>query len=188
MSKTVKRVSRKVKRVMTVMMIGLVAMLGANAEAHTLWIPGQKPRVCSHCYDGKLRVEEHHPIWQADYTVTTKLIEISCQGEEPVQSMEPVTLSAQTPVNRLAGVVAVSFKISDETISRLGSCTDPSVKPIVELLQVQVDLNAYECTDDACANRVLTSTLTYANCTAPHPSDTFFPFFQCSRERIVHSF
>ena len=50
MSKTVKRVSKTVKTVMTVTIIGLVAMLGAKAEAHTRIING-KPRVCSVCDD-----------------------------------------------------------------------------------------------------------------------------------------
>ena len=46
MSKTVKRVSKTVKRVMRVMMIGLVAMLGAKAEAHYIVVKG-KVKFCS---------------------------------------------------------------------------------------------------------------------------------------------
>ena len=54
MSKTVKRVSETVKRVMRVMMVGLIAMLGAKAEAHW-YVVGGTPKRCSHCVDGELK-------------------------------------------------------------------------------------------------------------------------------------
>lgn len=41
MSKTVKRMSKRVKRVMTVMMVGLVAILGTKAEAHYMYVSGK---------------------------------------------------------------------------------------------------------------------------------------------------
>ena len=96
MSKTVKRVSKTVKTVMTVTMIGLVAMLGAKAEAHTRIING-KPRVCSVC-DDDATVEEvpANFIGLAELIVKTqKTVTILCPKEE-VQVKTELTLVGVT--------------------------------------------------------------------------------------------
>ncbi len=99
MSKTVKRVSKTAKRVMTVTMIGLVAMLGAKAEAHTFWFRG-KPRVCSVCSDGELRDVREDPrsiFAVAELIVRTQKARILCPDKTEVQVNEELTLIGETP-------------------------------------------------------------------------------------------
>ena len=78
------------KTVMRVMMIGLVAMLGAKAEAHYYVVAG-KAKYCSVCVDAELAEHEEHSVnpttltevpalhsEKVEFCVTTKSIDILC--------------------------------------------------------------------------------------------------------------
>jgi hypothetical protein len=82
MSKTVKRVPETVKKVTRVMMVGLIAMLGAKAEAHW-YVAGGTPKRCSHCVDAELtdRDEKHdfEHTEEADFHLTAKTVRLLCQ-------------------------------------------------------------------------------------------------------------
>ena len=92
--------SKTVKRVMTVMMIGLVALLGAKAEAHTRWING-KPRTCSICGHGTLEEvpdPKKHPA-VAELFVKTAEVRITCNDGSTTTLNDPqdtATLVART--------------------------------------------------------------------------------------------
>lgn len=68
------------KTVMRVMMIGLVAMLGAEAEAH-YFIVGGKVKYCSVCVDVKLIKDETVPdvhLEEVEISLTTTSVDILC--------------------------------------------------------------------------------------------------------------
>lgn len=110
MSKTVKRVSKTVKRVTTVMMIGLVAMLGAKAEAHYILVKN-KIKFCSICIDVE-HTEADTPaevdvVMEADtpaeveVVVTTKNVEILCSTGTVVKLTKPVMLSTRKAITNI---------------------------------------------------------------------------------------
>ncbi len=89
MSKTVKRVSETVKRVMRVMMVGLIAMLGAKAEAH-YYVIGGIPKRCSHCVDGEFGKDhkEHDAVAHTDvaeFRLSTKKVDYLCPPTGSIQ-------------------------------------------------------------------------------------------------------
>ncbi|MCA1851884.1 MAG: hypothetical protein LC647_05690, partial [Beggiatoa sp.] len=68
------------------MMIGLVALLGAKAEAHYVYVAG-KYKYCSVCVDAKLKGEKDsiNPTThteELEFLLTTKSVEILCPDEQ----------------------------------------------------------------------------------------------------------
>ena len=100
--------SKTVKRAMRVMMIGLVALLGANAEAHYVYVAG-KYKYCSVCNEAKLTAEndsispDHTE--QLEFILTTistdetvPPLEILCPNGTIVPSWEQFTLAVQRTI------------------------------------------------------------------------------------------
>jgi hypothetical protein len=181
--------SKTVKRVMTVMMIGLVALLGANAEAHTRWING-KPRICSICSKpDETTLEEvlQDPnaltsLVVAELTVKTKEVVIKCPDGTEVQLKNKMTLMDESPLiewNADRFTAKVDFFVSDEPIGKL-------VVPLrlcggalpydVEIHRMQAEYKAYACTspdprEDPCSEKALISSMKLSNCRVPPDAD-----------------
>jgi len=167
---------------MTVMMIGLVAMLGANAEAHTRWFKG-RPFVCSICSDAKdteLRevLEDPRSIFAvAELVVKTQKARILCPDKTEVQVNEELTLVGETPSAAWQGwtednkTARVALFVSDQV---LGFCVDQKgelVPPFsMQILKMSATYNAYECTGpdrNPCSSKVLISSMKLKNCQVP---------------------
>jgi len=197
MSKTVKRVSKTAKRVMTVTTIGLVAMLGAEAEAHTRIING-KPRVCSIC-DDDARVEEvpANFFGVAELIVRTeRTVTIVCPRED-VQVKTELTLVGETPFRGpekgeadVPVRLVVSGQINGFCVDEKGNPT-PSVD--MEIPAMNLEYNAYECSadprDSECRSRVLVSSLRL-KCRIPKGEDPGIPDtpYECKNPRDEHVF
>jgi hypothetical protein len=94
----------KSKRVMGVLTVGLVAMLGAEAEAHYIVVAG-KAKYCSVCVDVGLHGDEATPPHdeEVEVTVTTSITEYLCQN------------TIQTVTDQVALVVRTSIEQGDIT-------------------------------------------------------------------------
>ena len=155
MSKTVKRVSKTVKRVMRVMMVGLVAMLGAKAEAHYYAFKG-KAKYCSVCVESELAKHEEHPnnpatdivthTEHAEFCVTTTPADVSCppgtQLNSPAQVKVPLVVRKQIvtteDVTKVEGVIDTS-----------GFCKGFS--PLHALIRkMKVKIKTYACANSDC--------------------------------------
>ncbi len=180
--------SKTVKRVMTVMMIGLVALLGANAEAHTRWING-KPRTCSHCGHGTLSLTDVLDLKNlvAEYLVTTKEVRIECTKGDIVTlkgNKNTATLVARTlSTDPIKWVVAdgktaeVEFfdhlegellGETDKLFANLGFCSRENPLVDAQILKMSGRFEVSAClpdTDDPCSARVLLSTMQLNDCT-----------------------
>ena len=81
------------KTVMRVMMIGLVAMLGAKAEAH-YFIVGGKAKYCSVCVDVNLTHDEMPPLdhpEEVEFSLTTTSVDILCPNGTLITSFGTVS-------------------------------------------------------------------------------------------------
>jgi len=170
--------SKTVKRVMTVMMIGLVALLGAKAEAHTRWFNG-KPRVCSICDDDATLMEVPNGLYQADLIVKTQLVTILCPGTVELKSRKEWTLigqSAPIAVKSESGIgqVAFRFRVSDQPIVNFGFCGvrngEPILPDLLQITKMSAKYKAYECNGFdpdgtiTCSSKLLVSTMELNNC------------------------
>ncbi|MGH8489429.1 MAG: hypothetical protein ACREXS_11355 [Gammaproteobacteria bacterium] len=103
MSKTVKRVSKTVKRAMRVMMIGLVAMLGVKAEAHYIVVKGRCVWHSLECYREDEAPQDPVPILfppVGEVVATPLKVQVLCPGgvQDLDLSKEEWTLAAQKPI------------------------------------------------------------------------------------------
>ena len=183
--------SKTVKRVMTVTMIGLVALLGANAEAHTRWING-KPRTCSICDndDGKtgeaasLEVPDD---WQSHFAVAelivkTKDVAITCDGITVVRlkgKKNEATLTTErlsklwtydTTTHPDTAVPNFEKIDSEQLYKMLGFVVvcGSGRTPQVQILQMRARYKVYECTASDClSSRVLLSSMKLNDCEVP---------------------
>ncbi len=96
MSKAVKRVSKTVERVTRVMMVSLVALLGAQAEAHYI-VVGGTPKRCNHCVEGEVKKDEDHKDDGhqdvAEFRLKTKVVDYQCAP--PAGSTTPIVMKDQ---------------------------------------------------------------------------------------------
>ena len=189
--------SKTVKRVMTVMMIGLVALLGAKAEAHTRWING-KPRTCSICdkdVDEKgqpqeaatLEVPEDWPshFAVAELIVKTNDVAITCDGITVVR-LKGNKNEAILTTERLSGLwtymktsdpetleAVPNFEIDSEQLYKmLGFVVVCRSAPKVQILRMRARYNVYECTASEClSSRVLLSSMKLNDCEVPLNAD-----------------
>jgi hypothetical protein len=179
--------SKTVKRVMTVMMIGLVALLGAEAEAHTRWFNG-KPRTCSICdRDGNEKgatLQDVPAEWSradlavAELIVTTKEVTITC-GDRELVTLKGKDNAATLIAERLSSQWTYDstgahprFEIaSDDLYERLGFlCAEGPAK--AQVLKMTAVYRVSECADadpllGACSSRILLSTMKLNNCKVP---------------------
>jgi hypothetical protein len=183
--------SKTVKRVTTVMMIGLVALLGAQAEAHTRWVNG-KPRTCSHCGHGTLSltdVLEKNLV--AEYLVTTKEVRIECANSDIVtlKDKNTATLVARTLstdpkwVNFDGKTAEVEFfdhlgelGETDELFANLGFCSKQAGLVDAKILKMSGRFEVSAClpdTDNPCRARVLLSTMQLNDCKLDAKDETY---------------
>lgn len=198
--------SKTVKRVMRIMMVGLVAMLGAKAEAHYFWFFG-KIKFCSVCLDPgtddqgndlsltDVPADLNDPSKPApavvELSVKAKLVEISCpQPPTVIQSKVNVTLEGETPSDLWgydpnAETAVVSVRVDDDSLNNV--CPG---RGEVRILKMSATANAYECTGldpaNPCSSRVLISIMKFNNCTIPSgaPLDTLY---DCNAPDIQHN-
>jgi hypothetical protein len=193
--------SKTVKRVMTVMMIGLVALLGAGAEAHTRWING-KPRVCSICSGPEDTMLEEVPAdlinpkipapAVAELIVKTNEVTITCSDNTKVKlkgKKDEAILIAETPSNLWAydpttKIARVRFFVSDELFEILGFCGVAKIID-VQILKMSAKYKASGCTDSGCSSRVRLSTMTLNDCKVP-PDAAPGTLYDCKRPKIEH--
>lgn len=117
MSMTVKRVSKTVKRVMTVMMISLIAMLGVEAEAHYIVVKG---RCYWHSHDCSRQDKDvpdpvpflFPPI--GEVVATPKQVEILCAGGIVIDLSKLIDLSNWTLAARKPIVQSDITKVTSE--------------------------------------------------------------------------
>lgn len=86
------------------MMIGLVALLGAKAEAHYVYVSGQY-KYCSICVDAKLKGEEDSinlttHTEELEFLLTTELVEILCPDGRIVSSSDLFQFVVKKPIGK----------------------------------------------------------------------------------------
>jgi hypothetical protein len=191
--------SKTVKRVMTVTMFGLVALLGAKAEAHTVIIKGT-PRVCSVCSDAKDNLFEEvlndpnlaNSLAIAELTVKTKLVTILCDNTE-VQLKNVWTLKNEAP---LAGwdpntkTAHANFFVSVQPfvdfVLDQGLCIEPP--KVVLIRRMDAVYRAYECfgsAPDQCSSKVLVSKMKLDDCKVPPNAQPPTPY-DCKKPQFEH--
>lgn len=112
------------KTVMRVMMIGLLAMLGAKAEAHYYVVAG-KAKYCSVCVDAELAEHEEHPINPAtqtkefaphneevEFCVTTKSVDIMCplSGAKRMWVEQPLVIRKPIGPDDITGITTAQVE------------------------------------------------------------------------------
>ena len=123
------------KTVMRVMMIGLVAMLGAKVEAH-YYVAGGQAKRCSVCVDAELAEHEEHTVnltnltevpalhsEKVEFCVTTESVDILCPSNA---KKKEVWKRVRLPVVQqqiVPGVTTVQGIVSDDSLK------DPSKHP-----------------------------------------------------------
>ena len=178
------------------MMIGLVALLGAKAEAHTRWING-KPRTCSICDPEAMLMEVRKDfIGLAELIVKTqKTVTVLCPGGADVQVKEELTLVGVEPSAEWSfkenNTAVVDFVVSGQIP---GFCVDAGGTEIlsedVEIPQMSLTYKTYQCSDAECRNKVLVSRMTLKDCKVPPDA---FPvervgetLYDCKKPKIEH--
>ena len=172
--------SKTVKRVMTVMMIGLVAMLGTKAEAHT-WRFNGIVRTCSTCGHGtftELDLKSLHPA-VAELVVKTKEARIECDDGSIVtlRANNPAILVARTlstkwiynPETQKAEVEFFVPGESDDLFALLGFCSEANPLVEVQILKLSARFEVSQCLpiqdpSNPCSARVLLVTTELKEC------------------------
>jgi len=133
------------KTIMRLMMIGLVAMLGAKAEAHYVVVKG-KVKYCSVCVEAELKEDKGNPVdpkthdEKVEFRLMTKKIEILCPKETVVQSTKNVTLVVRKLiVQEVEGVV-----FDEASLVNSNFCPDSS-PPDVLVRAMKVEIKTYAC-------------------------------------------
>lgn len=197
------------KTVMRVIMIGLVAMLGAEAAAHILYVPPSKPRVCSpYCDDPKLiEVPEDpnnlghiDPSFQAAAAATTKKVLVLCPNGTEVIYTQPITVSIIQPSAAWIGwdsvkqEARVNVELPVRVFQELGLCgqgVDPDAVKVQFLSLSEVKYSVHQCTDPSdlcCSSKALVSSMTLKNCTVPRDALTGTLWSCASSISTDHSF
>jgi hypothetical protein len=186
---------KTVKSAMRVMMVGLVALLGANAEAHYVVVSG-KYKYCSlHCIVDLMKVP--NPILgpaQVRCEATAALVEISCPSGTLVQSAVNGVLVGQGPIDQSnwqqggKAHVEVLLGMPESLLDQLtGLCDDPDWTPTpgkVKILEMpRADICVGPDLPDLCSSAA--STAMFYNCTIPSGSPRG-TLYECDTQIIDH--
>lgn len=155
--------SKTVKRAMRVMMFGLVAMLGANAEAHFHKVGGTG-YWCSFCFLLHLSEEQDLPFGaheQFDLALKTKELEYSCRARKPEVVKTPVELRVRKDLvrgdltrefkdDKQVGLASASVLTVVSHTALLGAhlCEDGLQADDVLIRDTDVTATFYECSPD----------------------------------------
>lgn len=197
--------SKTVKRVMRIIMVSLIATLGAKAEAGYFWFFG-KIKFCSVCLGRRTLMEvppdpndstHPHPA-VAELRVKTKLVEIWCPEQSAViQSRKPVTLVAETqsddamnPWQWDGKTANVFVKVEDGFLKEMFCPDSDPLEVNVQILKMSATANAYECTGsdptNPCSSRVLVSSMKLNNCSLQPPDPNGDQFYDCNDPDFHH--
>ena len=144
--------SKTVKRAIRVMMIGLVAMLGAKAEAHYYVVAG-KAKYCSVCVDAELAEHEEHPVNPAtstevpdhgegvEFCVKTKKITVLCPNEVK-KVWAPAKLIVRQPIRS-----GVSTRFDLKSLVDPHFCQGMTPPIAVLARRIRVAIKTYACAD-----------------------------------------
>ena len=197
---------KTVKSAMRVMMVGLVALLGANAEAHYVVVSG-KYKYCSlHCIVD-LRKVPNPILWPAEVKceATAALVEISCPNETLVQVPVNVDMVGQGRIDQEdwtayksdPGLGKAHVEVNIPLDSLLDSLLEklppvvcikyplwtPTLKEVKILEMPRADICIGPDLPDLCSSAA--STATFYNCTIPSGSPRG-TLYECDTQTIDH--
>ncbi|OOO03723.1 MAG: hypothetical protein USCGTAYLOR_00002 [Chromatiales bacterium USCg_Taylor] len=174
------------KTAMRVMMIGMVAMLGVEAEAHYMYVSGRYYYHSIGCY-AEIGTRFPPNRWEVECQVNATRVELLCpDGSTVTLNLDtPVSLSAH--VQKSAGKKSAEVLVDDSSLLNLGACA-----PERALVRNMVGtVTIYMCNGtgkDPCSSRLKTSTA-MSTCSLPEgysiydysPPDPEFPWqFTCN--------
>jgi hypothetical protein len=186
MSKEVKFMS---KRVMRVMMIGLAAMLGAEAEAHYTIRFGKLYYCSVGCVAKVTDVNPGKPgEAQCVVTIPARGADISCEDENGVQrevQTEGMTLVAQEPIKGdiSSNTAEVVIMVSDAPLTK--ACPKLKIKDMRIHTIESAQINIFD------SAKVLASTAIFTNCKLPDTNPIDYPptcgtFYVCEKVEYQH--
>lgn len=164
------------KRVMRVMMVGLLAMLGAKAEAHYIVVGGRCYWHSGECTRKDKDVQDPVPILFppiGEVVVTPKEVEILCSDgivHKPDLASEELALSTRNPIVQSnitrvitagsktsrnaewSGIVSDAHFLEDPTSTFCGK-SGPPVEAIVRTMAVKINLYCSPITDTKCFSK-----------------------------------
>jgi hypothetical protein len=149
------------KRAMrVVMMIGLVALLGAKAEAHYVYVSGNY-KYCSICVDAKLKGEEDsiNPTThteELEFLLTTELVEILCPDGRIVFSSDLFQFVVKKTIGKDDITIQVNGQNGPLTTAEVKACVSDTalllnsvfcgVKPKAVLIrQMRAEITTSAC-------------------------------------------
>lgn len=167
------------KRVFSVFMVGLLSMLGAEAEAHYLISTSGKLYWHSLRCDNFLKGVQNPATNPAAVvcTVTGQEIEILCQNPQNHNvnpgnaGTQTFTGSDQIDQGDITGKGKATVSVIIDTDSQLLNpefCVNPNWNPIIALVRrASVDLKTFECIDASCAQLGDLASTTLLDCVLP---------------------
>lgn len=189
--------SKTVKRVMRVMMIGLVALLGAKAEAH-YYVASGKYKYCSlHGHGYFTGVPDPNLVGPAQVRgeATATLVEISCPNGTLVQSAVNWVLVGQAPIDqsnwKVGGKAHVEVHLGmpefllDQLTGRCGVDWTPTPSKVKILVMAEAKICVGPGDPGLPVCPTAASIDTFLDCTIPSgsPRETTY---ECGTQTIVH--
>ena len=154
--------SKTVKRVMTVMMVGLAATLGANAEAHYRIIRGVL-KFCDHCFVGDLKAVPNldQKLAEVEGVARQAQVDIRCLlGGDKIGALvslrERILMEEERDItSQKKRLATVEVRVTNENEALKAFCPGSSPASFIVQKVPLAEINVYTCdSDPPCSNRV----------------------------------